>query len=461
MGGREYPMHSAGLYLISSVACFASWTAVAADLNPAAVATDLRPLNSEIRWDYSGLLVPQLGVLQSKFTLAPMSRIPFPQWDNDEVIGRFYGRIDVVPSYLTFGGRLGLHAGLYSNLNTAYYHRRGIVPLDRVNLELTRIRPETPLDFDRLHLFHESDYGRFELGWVSGISERTAVTAPLNWGVGSVGGDYPYFLDKPLDVGFHTLTAYGSANTSPRIAYFSPRLWGYELGVSYQPDTRNTGFNLTYGGRELGLLGRRRNTDQSIFHENILVERRGPWDSFNGSFEGHTAGFTDLVEAGIRSDHTYFGDIRVRTSLAGIVGSAVSSSFGTPFNDLRSFQAGLQVGYRGWTIGGGYVWAGDSGYAKTAHWRQRLNQYSAHVGIQYETGRWTFGAAFLNSDDAGDPTERSDVQLHVYSAGLRYKVNDEVDLGFEFNRILPLSADYGDYTVYAGLAQLRYRFGTK
>ena len=130
-----------------------------------------------MRWDSSGLFVPQLGLVDAKATLPPMSLIPLPRWDNDEVIGRFYGRLDVIPSYVTPESRFGAHVGLYSNLNTAYYHRRGIVPFDRANLELSRIKPETPLDFDRLHLFHQSGYGRFELGWSTALAWSVSTRA--------------------------------------------------------------------------------------------------------------------------------------------------------------------------------------------------------------------------------------------------------------------------------------------
>jgi predicted porin len=104
------------------------------------------------------------------------------------------------------------------------------------------------------------------------------------------------------------------------------------------------------------------------------------------------------------------------------------------------------------------VWAGDSGYSTEAHWRQRQNQYSVHGGIQYQTGPWTFGVATLLSDDAGDPTERSDRQLHVYSGGLRYQLAANIDVGAEVNYTRALSADYGDRNVYMGLVQLRYKF---
>ena len=417
------------------------------------------PASAQMHLEYSGLLSPQLAGVHSKFTLAPLSPIPFPDWDNPGFVGRSYGRVDVVPVYDTGASRSGVHFGLYSNVNTAYFHRRGVVEFDRTNLNLTRIRPEAPLAFDRLHLFHEGGFGRLELGWAPGVSHRMAVTAPLNWGAGSVGGDYPYFMDKPLDVGFVSVSAYGSANTAPRLVYFSPKLHGFEFGASYQPDTRYHGGDFFFGRvGSFGLLGRRSNADADLWHSGVRTPFVNPHGITNGSFEAHTAGFRHVFEAGLRSQHQW-GAFRIATSVAGLVGQAVKSPTGTPFNDLRSVQAGVQVGWGGWTIGAGYVGAFDSGYGKWAHWRQRKNQWAVHGGIQYETGPWTFGIATLIGDDAGDPSERSDRQLHVYSAGLRYRISPEMDVGAEVNYIRPLSADYGDYNAIVGILQLRYRFG--
>jgi outer membrane protein OmpU len=397
--------------------------------------------------DYSGLLAGQFGYIDSTLTLAPMSLVPVPAWSTPDVIGRFYGRLDAIPFYDTAYGRFGAHVGLYSNLNTAHDYRRRIAPFDNINFNLTRFKPRTPLDFDNLFLFHTGLIGSVEVGWAPGVSERTAVTAPLDWGLGGVGGDYIYFFDKPQHVGFHSVSAYGSANTSPRASYYTPRLAGFQAGVSYQPDTRNTGFEFQYGGRAFGPLGR-----LSFSPDGIFIPPGGM------PLEAHTAGFVNVVEAGLNYRQDW-GPYRVAASAAGIMGDAINSPSGATFRDLESYQVGLQVGYGGFTVGGGYVWAGDSGYTTRAHWRQRLNQHSLHFGAQYETGRWTMGAAILYGDTAGDPTERSDIQLWVYSAGVRYRATDDLDLGFEFNRILTLSADFSDYENYTALAQVRYRFG--
>jgi hypothetical protein len=392
---------------------------------------------AETSVEYSGQASAQLGALDigspslPPWTLAPYSFAPAPN-----VIGRFWGEFDAAPTYrIDANSSFGLDIGVYSNENTASTGTRAAAPFDNTNLYLTRIKPATPLDFERLALFYDGAFGRLEVGFGPGVSERTAVVGPHDYGVGSYAGDFPYFLDKPQDVGFNTVSAYGSANTSPRVLYLSPRAYGLQAGVSYQPDTREAGFDFVYGQSSLGVLG------------------RGP--TATGTYEAVSDGFLNVVEAGVNYDQT-FGGVRVQASLAGIRGDAVPSPTGAQFYGLSSYQAGLQLSYGDWSLGGGTVNAGTSGYTKAALGPRRPEQYDLYGGIQYSPGKWTFGAGALYSSDEGDPTFRSNRQLYVYSAGARYRFNKDLDLGLEVDKVESLSADWGDYRTYMAILQLRY-----
>ncbi len=393
----------------------------------------------ETRLDYSGEFDPEFGFVKSNvaylppWPLAPWTFAPAP-----DTIGREWGHVELTPAYYDGSASYGLSLGLYSNENTANVGRRGMAPIDSANLQLTRIKPQTPLDFDHLALFYDGAYGRAEAGWGAGVSERTWVGAPHDYGLGGVAGDYPYFLDKPEDVGFDTLSAYGSANTSPRLIYLSPRLSGFQVGVSYQPDTRDADFQFEYGGTQMGVLGRE--------------------PTATGTYEAETAGFDNVVEAGANYDQR-FGDFRLQGSAAGIHGDAIPSPTGAKFNDLNSYQAGVQVGWRGWSVGFGGVGAGVSGITETPGTPKRLTTFSLASGVQYETGPWVAGAGMLYSNDTGDPTFRSDRQMHVYSVGATYKISNSFDIGGEFDRVQTESAVYGDYANYLFLAKLRYMFG--
>jgi hypothetical protein len=44
------------------------------------------PSTAQMKLDYSGLLAPQLGYINSNFALAPLSHIPFPEWNTPELV---------------------------------------------------------------------------------------------------------------------------------------------------------------------------------------------------------------------------------------------------------------------------------------------------------------------------------------------------------------------------------------
>ena len=250
--------------------------------------------NAQARFDYSGELDPAVGgVNSSRAFTPPWPLVPWTFSPAPDVVGRFWGHTELTPAYYANGADIGLTLGLYSNENTANIGSRAVAPIDNYNFNLTRIKPQTPLDYDHLALFYAGSYGRFELGWGSGVSERTAVSGPHDYGLGGYAGDFPYYLDKPADVGFNTISAYGSANTSPRVFYLSPRFTGLQVGVSYQPDTRDTDFQFKYGGTEMGVLGRQ------------------PTPS--GTYEAATVGFDNVFEAAANYDQN-FGDFRLQAS---------------------------------------------------------------------------------------------------------------------------------------------------
>ncbi len=287
---------------------------------------------SQVSVDYSGQLSAQLAALDiGPVTLPPWPLAPFSFPPSPNAIGREWGQAAAAPTYRIGDSAFGLQLDVYSNENTAYAGRRGAVAFDEANLNLTRIKPATPLSFEELALFYAGSFGRLEIGYGPGVSERTAVTGPHDYGVGSFAGDFPYFLQNPQDVGFDTISAYGSANTSPRLLYMSPRVYGLQLGATYQPDTRDTGADFTYGEKSLGIIGRE--------------------PTATGTYEAVSAGFINVVEGGLNYDAT-FGGVRIQASLAGIRGDAAPSPTGAPFHGLTSYQAGFQLGYGDWSIGG-------------------------------------------------------------------------------------------------------------
>ncbi|MFO0446017.1 MAG: porin, partial [Holosporales bacterium] len=97
----------------------------------------------------------------------------------------------------------------------------------------------------------------------------------------------------------------------------------------------------------------------------------------------------------------------------------ISTTTTTRYQDLSAYQLGGQLSYLGWTLGGGYVFQGDSGYEKTAN---RSDAQGYNLGLQYETGPFVVGASALWAENEGDQDHRRDQSLDVYSLGATYVV---------------------------------------
>lgn len=358
--------------------------------------------------------------------------------DVPDLVGRYRADLEIRPTFNDSFGDYGASIRIFSTLNTAYDHRRGVSEFDNYPFYYDRFRREEAIDFDRLYLFLGTDYGTIQAGWVNGISDQTAVTAPADWGTGGADGDFRYFVDLPVDVGFTALRAFTSANPSPRINYHSPRYAGLQVGFGFQPNTRNSGFEFDYRTKVRGIRGRRALS--------------------SGSFEGTTAGYRNVYEIGVNYE-TRFGPVDARMSGAYIGGSAIDSPSGQKFHNLSSAQVGVGFGYRGAEFGVGYVYASSSGYNSGILPSQRTQeQWNFHSGFQYTWEAVTVGASILRSEDIGDPTVVSNRQLWVYSTGMTYRLAEDLSVAVEYNFLETLSADFPDYKVHQVLLQLQIGF---
>jgi len=402
------------------------------------VARPPEPVGSGFEFDFTihGDIQADAGYVDHDVTYRFFTAETVPG-DLPNAVGRYRANLELTPGFRSVDTQFGATLRLFSSLNSAYDHRRGTSDFDSYPFYYTRFHREEALDFDRAYLFYDSTWGRVEAGWVNGIGDQLAVTGPFNWGLGGPDGSFPYFVDLPIDVGLLTLRPYGSANPSPRVNYISPRLAGIRIGLGYQPDTRNSGFEFDYGGDARGINGR-----------NVLS---------SGTAEAVTAGFRNVYEVSLDYARRIYG-INVSFGAAYIAGESINSATGARFNDLSSFQVGVRFEYRGFAVGAGHVRAGDSGFNQGPLPGQRFDNVTNHVSLQYTFGQLTVGGSFYHSDDAGDPTVGSSRQLWAGSVGPRYRFDEHWSLSAEFSRLRALSADFPDYTVNMALTSVTYSF---
>jgi outer membrane protein OmpU len=254
---------------------------------------------------------------------------------------------------------------------------------------------------DEYVIYVEGQYGTVEVGAADGAAERLAVTAPSDFGTGGVKGQYAQFATSTghpdglrttagIDNGFYAF----DDNGATKITYFSPRFEGFQFGASFSPDGSQTKNNRE--GTFAGTAG----TTNGLLNVDSFDNYRELVLNYEGEFEG----------------------VGVKGSL-GYVGADAKENRSVPaskFQDLNAIQTGLQLGYEGFTFGGGYVTQGESGYRQNLSNNDEMEAYN--VGLQYETGPFIVGTNALFSRNEGDQTVRGDDKLNAYSVGVTYKV---------------------------------------
>jgi hypothetical protein len=159
------------------------------------------------------------------------------------------------------------------------------------------------IDVDEAWTWMRGSFGEFRFGDNDGITHDMSLGA---WTIAvGTGG-----LDGTL-VDLESTTFVGSTNDSTKIAYYSPTIGGFQLGLSYDPHTGSNG------------------NDFAVTTNNDVQ---------------------DMVDAGI----TYagsFGAVDIKASVVGNVGRAESGS-----GDTMGIQPGAVISFGGFSIAGAYGW---------------------------------------------------------------------------------------------------------
>jgi len=304
------------------------------------------------------------------------------------------------------------------------------------------------VDSDQAYLYANGHFGEIQAGVVPGVNNEMHTGAPNNFGTGGVDGDWNMtpgpswimnqgtFLEPYFGGGFTTVTynQYGQ-----KINYFTPRLFQQNddphtgLGAMFSYGPNNSTFNTGVDRRSV----------------SALSDTEGPYtQNCATSVTPLTCDYQNVWESGLRYDGA-FSDISI-TANFGIIGADTRSTsslvYGqTNYYDLFAYQAGLQLGYGSWQLGGAYANAGTSAYTRnpmtqslffgSAHTgaTNLSDQYTWDIGLSYGiTDALTVGANYEYGHDAGDPSFPGDRTADLYSIGATYVLAPGLTTSLEY-----------------------------
>ena len=262
--------------------------------------------------------------------------------------------------------------------------------------------PASDATFSEIYTYLEGGFGRVELGATDGAAFKMHYSSP--WFVPGNGVDSPNIYNISTNAAgttsFSSRTSTYSllAEDDNKITYFTPRLAGFQLGVSFTPDVAGNdpvpnGFGVSP-------------TNAANVEEVFEVA---------ANYAGELAG----ASVGV--------DVFYVTGEANVAG----------FNDPEEMGVGASVGFGGFTLGGAYtqtenIAAASQATATTG--ASSTDSDSWTVGLAYGTGPWTVGVAYFESQ-----TEAvgllTDAENNFLQLGGGYSLGAGVDIGLDIQII--------------------------
>ena len=240
-----------------------------------------------------------------------------------------------------------------------------------------------PTETDEAYAYFAGNWGRFNLGKEDGAAYLLQVAAPS--------------ADSNIDglrtqiQGVNTLTAFGALDYdhadfrgAQRVTYLTPKFSGFQAGISYAADDTD---NATGGGTSFLTLG----NDGPDQFEN-LMEAGVRWD---GEFEGFGlsagAGYSTAEVQTVTGASTFNGDV-------------------------DTWNAGLNVAFSGFSVGGAYL----NTEADRVAGAQVEETKTWVVGAAWDNGPYHVGASYLDQSNDQVGGGSSDADRWAVGAGYTY-----------------------------------------
>jgi outer membrane protein OmpU len=266
-------------------------------------------------------------------------------------------------------------------------------------------------------IYADSPWGRLQAGQQDGVARVMGMRPPSVSGSVRVDNPEVYLLAYPCKMqcdrdnpqfpgsifspnGMQLRSDIHSSDVWLKVAYYTPRISGFQFGVSYTPD----------GSRNLGEFFGGGDADRN--------KQSNVWD----------VGLNYLGQV---------GDVDVGASVGYVTGKNERNDSVGFFSDVWDWGAGVNLSYREWSAGVSYRRTNVAGAGPVLHGTFASNVLDGKetevwsAGIKYETGPWAFGLDYIaETEDLAFTSAQQD------GKGL------EAAVGYTFNEWLRVTGGY-------------------
>lgn len=249
---------------------------------------------------------------------------------------------------------------------------------------------------DESYIYFSGSFGRVEFGSMDAVSFQMGYGAPA-----AVQGRSTYIINKrEWSTGGNAVSSVNTASAqssgaqdAEKINYYTPRIAGFQFGISYTPDNceasaaNGNSSNPTFGSTAAGasLAGATAGAGTTACG--------GAPQAGNNNLQ-----HSDIIDLSVNFVRKIFGvDVSTnffwnKGNLEGPTGvGSVNNSGQGPgrgFTDRKEIGFGVNLGYMGFTLGGG--WRRDN----LGSLSNNTDRIDYGVGLRYRTGPWQFGVDY-------------------------------------------------------------------
>jgi hypothetical protein len=257
--------------------------------------------------------------------------------------------------------------------------------------------------------------GSVYLGNVKSTALTMAMGAPSKAGTGLHYGVWSDVMKTHQSGEGRVSTPYiVSSGKSLKMAVYTPRMAGLQIGASFAPQPRAGNFF----NRD------KRRLNNQYFHDGTPMEV----DDFK-NFYDIGANYVKYLSNGLMVG------LSANYSHAHVGSSIDDAKYNTDkyrYSNLNAYGFGSRLSYEGFTLGANVIFNGRYGNANEKAGKKLDNNKSSNayiVGAQYEQGPFVVGASFTRRTGAGNTekyTKKNTADL--YSFGLTYKLAEGFDI---------------------------------